>query len=245
VAVLVAITALSLILPCTSAARVPDKMEGATVGDEPAIYLPLVGKSYVGESPIADIIFHNGIVLTMEDDMPQAQAVAIRGNKILAVGSDVEVLAHRAPRTQVIDLGGLTLMPGFVDAHTHILNSAGQLGMDLEEAQELALENGLTTLANMYCTPEFLTEMRDFEASGRLHVRTSLYLNVTTNCGEVLGDWYKQHPPTRVPGEMLRIGGVKLFTDGGTCGGPWLPIFRPPATRLPSMQVAIALSNRP
>jgi len=219
-AILVAITALSLILPGTSAAQVPDEVEGATVGDEPAVYLPLVGKNYIGESLIADIIFHNGIVLTMEKGVPQAQAVAIRGNMILAVGRDVEVLAQCALRTQVIDLDGLTLMPGFVDAHTHIFNSAGQLGLDLEGAQQLAVENGITTLANMYCMPEFLTEMRDFEASGRLHVRTSLYLNLTTNCGQVLGDWYKQHPPTRVPGEMLRIGGVKLFTDGGSCGGP-------------------------
>jgi len=215
-AILVAITVLSLLLPYTSAARVPDKMQAATVADEHAVYLPLVGKNHIGESLIADIIFHNGIVLTMEEGTPQAQAIAIRGDKILAVGSDVGILAHRAPRTQVIDLDGLTLMPGFVDAHTHILNSAGALGMDLEEVQELALENGLTTLANMYCMPEFLTEMQDFEASGRLRVRTSLYLNVTTNCGEVLGDW-----------EMLRIGGVKLFTDGGTCGGPALSYDHP------------------
>jgi predicted amidohydrolase YtcJ len=51
-------------------------------------------------------------------------------------------------------------------------------------------------------------------------VRTSLYLAHVNNCGVDQGDWYKAHPPTRTWGEMLRIGGVKLFTDGGSCGKP-------------------------
>lgn len=45
---------------------------------------------------------------------------------------------------------------------------------------------------------------------------------MTDNCGKVLGDWYKEYPVTRHPGEMLRIGGVKLFADGGTCERPAL-----------------------
>jgi predicted amidohydrolase YtcJ len=51
-------------------------------------------------------------------------------------------------------------------------------------------------------------------------VRTSLYLLYTDNCGVVQGDWYRSHPPSDTAGEMLRIGGVKVFTDGGSCGCP-------------------------
>jgi predicted amidohydrolase YtcJ len=45
---------------------------------------------------------------------------------------------------------------------------------------------------------------------------------MTDNCGRLQGDWWQQHPPTRTPGERLRIGGVKIFTDGGTCERPAL-----------------------
>jgi predicted amidohydrolase YtcJ len=170
--------------------------------------------------PTPDVIFHGGTVLTMNRHRPRAQAVAVRGDRIVAVGDDARILALRGRGTQVIDLGGLTLMPGFVDAHTHVFNDAYYWGLDVEGAQQVALQNGITTLANMYVTPDFLAEMRALADSGRLHIRTSLYLNYTTNCGNVLGDWYKRHQPTRQPGEMLRIGGVKLFTDGGSCGAP-------------------------
>lgn len=166
-----------------------------------------------------DLIFHNGQVITMETDTPIAQAVAIRGDRILAVGSDQEILPLASHDTQRIDLAGHSLMPGFVDPHTHILNDADiHLNLTLDEAQQLAIENGITTIADMFVTPDFLDQMRDLEREGRLRIRTSLYLNYTDNCGNRMGDWYQQHPPTREFGEMLRIGGIKIFADGGSCG---------------------------
>ena len=112
-------------------------------------------------------------------------------------------------------------MPGFVDAHTHLFNDAEQyFDMSLAEVQQVALENGITTIGDMYVDERFLKEIQDF--SPALRLRTSLYLVATDNCGEPLGDWWLAYPPTHVPGEMLRIGGVKLFTDGGTCGSPAL-----------------------
>ncbi|MFQ5822684.1 MAG: amidohydrolase family protein [bacterium] len=91
----------------------------------------------------------------------------------------------------------------------------------------MALKNGITTLADMYVTPEFLQQMQNFVQEGKLRIRTSLYLIYTTNCGDIQGDWYKAHPPTREPGEMLRIGGVKIFADGGSCGLPALSFEYP------------------
>lgn len=55
-----------------------------------------------------------------------------------------------------------------------------------------------------------------------MQIRTSLYLVMTDNCGDLQGDWWQQYTPTRTPGERLRIGGVKIFTDGGTCEEPAL-----------------------
>jgi predicted amidohydrolase YtcJ len=176
------------------------------------------------QSSAPTLIFHNGIVLTIDKAEPTAEAIAVAGDKILAVGSNDDMLALRTDGTQVIDLQGRTLMPGFVDAHTHILNEAPNTPAtgNLENAQELALQNGITTVGNLYTNADFLEQMRALDDSGRLRLRTSLYLTYADACGKVLGDWYKQYPPTNTPGEMLRIAGVKVYADGGSCGYPAL-----------------------
>jgi predicted amidohydrolase YtcJ len=56
--------------------------------------------------------------------VPEAQAVAVHGDRIVYVGSSADALALRGPRTQVIDLAGRLLLPGFIDAHTHFGNAA-------------------------------------------------------------------------------------------------------------------------
>ena len=69
----------------------------------------------------ADRIWFGGPVLTMNDAAMRAEAVAESGGRILAVGSRAEVMKHRGAATQVIDLQGRTLLPGFVDAHGHVV----------------------------------------------------------------------------------------------------------------------------
>jgi predicted amidohydrolase YtcJ len=165
------------------------------------------------------LIFHNGVVVTMDADVPGAQAVAIVDDRIMAVGSDEDILALAGPDTVTVDLQGHALLPGFVDAHTHIFNDAGRIETDLAGGQQLELERGVTTLADMFTLPDFLAQMQEFESSGALRIRTSLYLTAVDNCGGYTGDWWREVPQTDVPGERLRIGGIKLFADGGSCGG--------------------------
>lgn len=74
----------------------------------------------------ADKIFINGTVLTMDADRSRAEGVAVLGDKIVAVGTRAEIEATAGPKTQVFDLEGKTLMPGFNDAHGHLL----QFGLD-------------------------------------------------------------------------------------------------------------------
>jgi predicted amidohydrolase YtcJ len=78
--------------------------------------LVLVGT--VGAQP-ADRIW-TGSIITMNDKSPRAQAVAERGGRIVAVGTRAEVLKLRGRATQLIDLQGRTLLPGFFDAHGHV-----------------------------------------------------------------------------------------------------------------------------
>lgn len=67
--------------------------------------------------PLSDIIFTNGEVLTLDDKRPTAQAVAIKGSKIIAVGKSKDILARwKSEGTELVDLAGKTLVPGFIDS---------------------------------------------------------------------------------------------------------------------------------
>ena len=66
-----------------------------------------------------ELILHNGNVLTMDGRQPQAEAVAIAGDRILAVGSDIDILDFAGAGTKKVDLGGKTVVPGFIDGHCH------------------------------------------------------------------------------------------------------------------------------
>lgn len=76
-------------------------------------------------APGVDRIFVGPNILTMDPENPTAEAVAIRDDVIVAVGSEAEVLALRGPRTLVDRLGVQALLPGFVDAHSHLSVAAG------------------------------------------------------------------------------------------------------------------------
>lgn len=76
---------------------------------------------------VADAIYTNGVIRTMEAPGDVAQAVAIRQGRIVAVGATPAVLAYRGPATRVVDLRGKTMLPGFIDAHGHISMLAGMI----------------------------------------------------------------------------------------------------------------------
>ena len=79
----------------------------------------------------ADLILCNARAITLNPNQPLAQAVAIAGESILAVGDTREIQALASAKTQVVDCRGLTLLPGFIDAHCHLLALAGSLtGVD-------------------------------------------------------------------------------------------------------------------
>lgn len=77
--------------------------------------------------PAADLIITNAKVWTVDKSMPRAQAVAVLGDRIVAVGSNADIDSWRGPRTQVIDAGGKLLLPGFNDAHVHFVSGGQQL----------------------------------------------------------------------------------------------------------------------
>jgi predicted amidohydrolase YtcJ len=90
-------------------------------------------------SRTADLILVGGRVHTVDDRQPSAEAVAIQGGRIVAVGHDADVLDMAGPRTRRIDLRGRTLLPGFQDAHVHPVTAGlDRLHCDLSTAHDAA-----------------------------------------------------------------------------------------------------------
>ncbi|MGH9219169.1 MAG: amidohydrolase [Vicinamibacterales bacterium] len=79
----------------------------------------------------ATLILRNGKIVTVEDKMPEAQAIAVRGDRIVALGTDIGIQRYIGPATKVIDLGGQLAIPGLVESHGHFMGF-GQSKMTLD-----------------------------------------------------------------------------------------------------------------
>jgi len=105
-----------------------------------AVFLGIVGYAH-GQGLIvepADVIIIHGRVYTENPKQPWAQAVAIRGSKIVAVGEDAAIEKRRGMGTKVINAGGKLVLPGFVDCHVHFLEGSFSLSqLNLESAKDV------------------------------------------------------------------------------------------------------------
>ena len=78
--------------------------------------------------PAADLVVTNARVWTVDSGRPEAEALAVIGERIVAVGSRAEIEAWRGPATQVIDAEGRRVLPGFNDSHVHFFDASAKLG---------------------------------------------------------------------------------------------------------------------
>jgi predicted amidohydrolase YtcJ len=79
----------------------------------------------------ADLVLHNGHIVTMESSNPAVQAIAVKSGRIVALGADEIIRKWVGAQTRRIDLGGKTVIPGMIDAHTHFL-SIGSRSMQVD-----------------------------------------------------------------------------------------------------------------
>lgn len=99
-----------------------------------ALALPLASEG--AERPAssyADLILNHGKIITVDEGFHVVTAIAIRGDRILDVGSDEALAGLAGPRTQVVDLKGHAVIPGLIDDHHHFLSKAvdAYLGVDI------------------------------------------------------------------------------------------------------------------
>ena len=84
----------------------------------------------------ADLVLRNGKIVTMESNPAEAQALAARSGKIIAVASDREIQAFIGPSTRVVDLGGRLAVPGLIEGHGHFMAlGASKMELNLRDAR--------------------------------------------------------------------------------------------------------------
>jgi predicted amidohydrolase YtcJ len=131
-----------------------------------------------------DAIYVGGNLITMNDAAPAAQAMAVAGGRIVAVGSKAQVLKLRGPGTTMVDLKGHTMVPGFVDGHSHF----SQVGFQANSANLLPPPDGPAS------------SIADIQAIMRTYIATSPAVKAT---GVAIGFDYddsqlkEQRSPTR------------------------------------------------
>ncbi|MDH3243840.1 MAG: hypothetical protein OEM26_04420, partial [Saprospiraceae bacterium] len=171
--------------------------------------LQIQENSSIRASP--DIIYHGGHIVTMDDAEPVAEAIAIEGDKIVAVGSNTEILSMQELSTQMVDLHGFTMLPGFNDAHCHWFSWRQHVCTayeedivthpELEAIMEMLSANGWTSISELaFGRPddgsiEHLQNAQALEAAGKLSVRVNGYWGTVADV-ETLNA-FADHPPDR------------------------------------------------
>jgi predicted amidohydrolase YtcJ len=107
-----------------------------------ALVLALLALPLVARAQAPDTILVNGKIVTVDDRFTIAQALAIRGGRIVRVGPTAEIETLKGPSTRVIDLGGRTVIPGLIDNHAHWVRAAehDELRFDGVTSRRRALE---------------------------------------------------------------------------------------------------------
>jgi hypothetical protein len=160
-----------------------------------------------------DLIFHSGRIATMHPEMPFAEALACKDGRVVAIGENALVRAYAGGNTRKIDLGGRTAVPGFNDAHNHMLELGLKLGkLQLENctsiAQVVAMlrEAAARTPAGQWIVGEGWNE--SLFAEGRLPTRHDLDA-ATTEHPVLLKRFFNMDV---VNSTALELGGIGLGT---------------------------------
>ena len=89
-----------------------------------ALTLFIIAAAAVANAQTADTILVNGKIITVDDRFTIAEALAVRGERIIAVGSNADIEKLKAPSTRVVDLNRRTVIPGLIDNHAHFMRAA-------------------------------------------------------------------------------------------------------------------------
>lgn len=174
-----------------------------------------------------DLIYYNGKIITLDPDHPKAEAMAIKDGIIMLVAGSEEVLALKGEDTRLFDLHGLTILPGFNDAHCHWFSwrehrctAHAEEVVEyppLEEIMKDLSANGWTSISELAfgwpgdASIEHLNNALALEAAGDLSVRVNGYWGGITDVS--MFDALTNYPPDRYYSDRIRAQGVKFYVD--------------------------------
>ena len=149
----------------------------------------------------------------MADQQAQVEAILIRGETIVAVGETSDILAQAGRAAMHVDLKGRTLLPGFIDSHSHRL--AWTFISDEYKTPEVtiqsALEQGWTGLHELDVNEDLHDTLRTLDEKGQLRLRVAGYLGTNSPVwDEPIDDQLGAYEPT-IYSSYLRMAGVKIF----------------------------------
>ena len=176
----------------------------------------------------ADTILHNGKVLTVDHEDSIQQAIAVVGNRILALGTDSDILHLAGPGTAVLDLRGHTLIPGIVDIHAHLdreglksiyptLEALRSIPQVLYRVREIASEKapGEWVVTMPLGDPPNYSDVPQSLAEGRFPDRHDLDLAAPNNPVYIKGIWTPWNVPPSVSvanSAALQLAGIDRHT---------------------------------
>lgn len=119
-----------------------------------ALLLAACGESAPAPEDTADLVLRGGHVVTVDSVVPEARAVAIRGDHILAVGSDDDIARYIGPTTEVVELNGRLLVPSFIEGHGHFMRlGEAQMILDLTQVRSWEEIVGMVAAATRDAAP--------------------------------------------------------------------------------------------
>lgn len=163
---------------------------------------------------ITDTIFYNGKIVTMDESRPLVEAILIKNGSINAIGNEASILASGDENTTYYNLQGKTLVPGFIDAHSHWIGDRGLTNTtDFNDVMNTLVSSGWTSISELFVNEYRLNELQSSDQADLLKVRVNAYLPLSYDF-QRFGDWYQAYQPGYEYSDKLRIAGVKLFADG-------------------------------
>jgi predicted amidohydrolase YtcJ len=97
----------------------------------------------------ADVIFRGGTIVTVDESRPEAEALAVKDGRIMALGAAAAMEVHRGPDTEIVDVSTKTLLPGFVEAHGHLLWSGMVHGSPVVDIRAMTVPTFNAVLAKI------------------------------------------------------------------------------------------------
>jgi predicted amidohydrolase YtcJ len=177
---------------------------------------------------IPDLIYYNGTIITMDPDNPLAEAIAIKADTILAVGTNEEIMdmLHPSCPSRLVNLNGLTMLPGFNDSHSHWFSwrehictvSAETTYPELEEIMTMLSSNGWTSISELnFGRPDYAAEhlnnALDLDSRGELSTRLNGYWGTMDDAAfiDMLAD--SGRFPAAAYSDRIHAPGVKMYVD--------------------------------